>query len=424
MDKTDEKMKTFCPLPWTHISAGPEGKGRICCDGYEWLKNGSNNVLWRKSENLRSYFNSESYKRTRVKMLKGERPRHCFYCFQQEDHGVKSMRLQFIDQYKEDIESMISSTHPDGSIDHPQITYIDMALGNKCNLKCRMCSPWNSYAIGKDWQKMGLLFNESGAKKIFEDKWYASDNSLRMIKEALPHVRAIFTTGGEPMIIKEHLSLLRMIAKEGHAHHICLRYNSNQTVIPEEIIELWRPFQAVDFNCSVEAYGALNDYIRYPSKWEKLEKNLFFLDKLSSERRGLNVYIHTTLQAYNVIKIPEFLSWLRRADFKSVHRFPFFIWVRIPQWLSPALLPEKMRREAGDKILESLREHEEFFLNYNPEHRGWSSQRIQILKEFCGMIKNSEEPGLSEFVEQTKKHDSLRGQSILRVLPEFQPFFS
>ena len=426
MNKTNKKLKTFCPLPWTHISANPDGGGRICCEGYEVLKNDrGQTALWKESKSLHSYFNSEDYKQLRLQMLNGERPKHCFHCFNQEDHGVRSMRLQYIDQYQSDIEEMIHSTKEDGSIDEPKITYIDMALGNKCNLKCRMCHPWASYIIGKDWQKMGQAYDEVSARKILEDKWYASPNTFQMLKEALPHVRAIFTTGGEPMLIKEHLQILEMIIEEGHAGHILLRYNSNQTVIPKKIVELWKHFKTVNFNCSIEAHGPLNNYIRYPSKWENLEKNIYLLDEISSENKHIEVYIHTTLQAYNLMRIPELLNYLRYADFKSMRRFPFFIWVKVPEWLSPSVFPKKMRNEITDNILDSLNEHEEFFLSYNSAHQGWSHQRIQILKEFCKMIKNddSQEKFFRQFVEKTNKHDSLRKQSVLDVLPELKTFF-
>ena len=427
MDKTDNRLKTFCPLPWNHISSNPSGGGRICCDGYEMLKNDQGKqALWKNSKSLHSYFNSQDYKKIRLEMLKGLRPSHCFHCFNQEDHGVKSMRLQFIDQYQSDIEEMIKRTNPDGSIDQPKINYIDMALGNNCNLKCRMCSPWNSYLIGKDWKKMGKPYDEVGAKKVLQDKWYASPNTFQMIKSALPDVRAIFTTGGEPMLIKEHLDILEMIIEEGHAHHILLRYNSNQTVIPKKIVQLWKHFQTVTFNCSIEAVGELNNYIRYPSKWEKLEKNIYFLDNLSYENKNIEIYIHSTLQAYNVTKIPELLNYLRHANFKSIGRFPFFILVRIPEWLSPAIFPKEKRNEIANKILESVKEHEDFFMNYNPAHRVWSYKRIQILKEFCEMIRNddTQEKHFEQFIKETKAHDALRKQSVLDALPELEIYFN
>ena len=427
MNKIDKKLKTFCPLPWNHMSVSPPGIGRICCEGFETLKDDQGqSALWKESKGIHSYFNSKNYKKVRLEMLNGERPSHCVHCFNQEDHGVRSIRLQYIDEYQSDIQNMIDSTNEDGSIDSPEIAYVDMSLGNKCNLKCRMCSPWNSYIIGKDWQKMDQFYDEARSKEILEDKWYATSNTFQMIKEALPHVRAIFTTGGEPMLIRDHFKILEMIIEEGHAGHILLRYNSNQTFIPKKIVDLWKHFKTVAFNCSIEGHGELNDYIRYPSKWQNLEKNIYFLDNLSSEYKHIEVYIHTTLQAYNVLKIPEFLSYLRYASFKSLYRFPYFIWVRIPEWLSPSLFPKEMRNKIADRILGSLNEHEKFFLNYNGTHQAWSRSRIQNLKEFCEMIRNdsTQEKYLNQFIEKTKKYDSLRRQSVLNVLPELKNHFS
>ena len=420
------RQGTFCPLPWNHISAQSQGVGRICCEGVETLKNNKGRpVLWKKSNSLISYFNSEDYKTIRKQMLKGERPIHCKHCFHQEDHGAKSMRLHFLDQYESDIDRMIKNTNGDGSIDRPEIVYVDMALGNLCNLKCRMCHPHASYIIGKDWQKMGKPYDEAEAKQMRHDKWFFSSNTLDMLKEALPHIRAIFTTGGEPMLVKEHLQILEMIIKEGHAGHITLRYNSNQTVIPEKIIKLWRCFKNVTFNCSVEAVGPLNNYIRHPSKWEKLEKNIYFLDQLSHSYPNIEIHIHTTFQAYNVLKIPDFLHWLKISDFKKLYRFPFFIWVRDPKWLSPAVFPYDMRCRISNIILNSLEEHEDFFLSYNKTHSTCIKQRIQVLKGFCNMIKNdnSQEKYLNLFIKETKKHDILRQQSVLDVLPELNDLF-
>ena len=94
--------------------------------------------------------------------------------------------------------------------------------------------------------------------------------------------------------------------------------------------------------------------------------------------------------------------------------------------LSSSVLPKKIRYEVTDRILESLNEHEEFFLNYNDSHYVWTRERIRIFKEFCEMIKNdhTREKYFNQFIEETKKHDSLRKQSVLDVLPELTAYFS
>ena len=425
-------LKTFCPLPWMHLSARSDGLGRLCCKAHEFpLKNDKGQLVsWKHSHGIHSYFNSEEYKKIRLQMLRGEQPSHCVSCFEQESHGGHSQRQAALNEYgthKRIIDSLIKNTNSDGSIDHPQFLYLDMTLGNKCNLKCRMCHPWSSYIIGQDWKKMGKSFGEEEVKRILQDKWYSSPGFFIFFRSVLPFTREINTTGGEPFLIKEHFTILKMIVEEGHADHISLRYNTNYTVVPDELVRLWKSFRKVTVNCSVEAFGELNDYIRYPSKWNQLEKNMYYLDDLAVQNPHINILIHTTLQAYNILRIPEFLYWLRQVDFKAVYRFPGLDLVQSPAWLHPGVYPQKLRCEIADKVLASVDRHENFFLNYNGDsYHEHSSERIQILREFTEMIRrdSSQEKHFETFVKETKAHDALRNQSVTQVLPELEPFFS
>ena len=58
-----------------------------------------------------------------------------------------------------------------------------------------------------------------------------------------------------------------------------------------------------------------------------------------------------TLQAYNVMRIPDLLNYLSVVNFKNIIRFPFFILVKLPECLAPSILPRKIRPEIVDKIL-------------------------------------------------------------------------
>ena len=423
-------LKTFCPLPWMHIMAKPNGAGELCCKSGRFLKDSKGQrIFWKNVRSLHSYFNSEDYKKVRLQMLNGERPDSCSPCFHQEDYGVRSKRQQALYRYgssKKIINSLVESTNPDGSIDQPHILYLDMALSNKCNLRCRMCTPWNSHLIGQDWEKMKKTFDGKSIRKIAQDKWYSSSNCVHLIHETLPSLQVMHITGGEPLLLKEHLQMLEMIVEKGHADHILLRYNTNQTIIPDKVVSLWKFFKEVEINCSIEAFGKLNDYIRYPSKWSKLEKNMYYLDELSFQNPHIRIYIHTTVQVYNVLGIPKFLNWLRKADFKALYRFPYFIWVRTPEWLCPGVYPKNFRNKIIDKILESLDLHEDFFLNYNKgAHYDYSRDKMKILRGFSEMIRqdSSQEKHFETFIKETKAHDVLRNQSVTRVLPELKPFF-
>ena len=424
-------LKTFCPLPWMHLSTRSDGVGRLCCKAHNFpLKNNKGQLVsWKRSHDVHSYFNSETYKKIRLQMLRGEWPSHCISCFDQEKNGGHSQRQAALNEYgtyKKIIDFLIENTHSDGSIDHFRFLYLDMTLGNQCNLKCRMCHPWSSYLIGQDWKQMGKVFGEEEVKKLLQDKWYSSPGFFRFIRSALPFASAINTTGGEPFLIKEHLQILEMVVEEGHADHILLRYNTNYTVIPDALVRFWKFFKRVEINCSVEAFGKLNDYIRYPSKWRKLEKNMYYLDDLAFHNPHIKIYIHTTLQVYNVLRIPEFLDWLRQVNFKAVYRVPHLDLVQDPKWLYPGVYPKSFRNEIANKILESVDQHEKFFLNYNQgAHRGYSKEKMKVLKKISEMIRrdSSQEKHFETFIKETKAHDALRNQSVIHVLPELKPFF-
>ena len=428
-------LKTFCPLPWMHISINSSGKGRICSVSHKYLKDVSNEpISYENFTNMSSYFNSKDYKKIRLQMLNSKRPFHCSYCFYQEDYGVKSIRQKLIDKYQSNINHLVSHTDKNGRINNPRILYLDMDLENKCNLKCRMCSPENSHSIGKDWLLMKKSPNKYNINSSLNSKWYMSSHFIDLMKTFLYSIKDIYIKGGEPMLIKEHFKILKIIIKEGHANHICLKYNSNCTTVPKNILNLWKHFKSIEFNCSLEGFGSLNDYIRYPSKWPKAEKNIYNLDEISNQNKNINVFIHTTFQAYNISRIPDLLLFLRLTHFKNIFRFPYFIWVKDPEWLSPMIYPHSFRNQIANKILKSLNHHEDFFLNYDKDskknklHKKWSHKRIKQLREFCKMIKGESsdqhhKKHFKRFIKETKAYDSLRNQSVFKVLPELRKIF-
>ena len=46
------------------------------------------------------------------------------------------------------------------------------------------------------------------------------------------------------------------------------------------MIEYWKDFKRVQLNCSIDAVGERDRYIRYPSNWKKVEENFDTLNKL------------------------------------------------------------------------------------------------------------------------------------------------
>ena len=149
------------------------------------------------------------------------------------------------------------------------------------------------------------------------------------------------------------------------------------------------------------------------------------MDNLASETKNIDLYIHTTVQAYNVAQIPKFLDFLLHEKFKNVRCFPYFIWVRWPEFLCPNVLPQNFRKTIALKIEQRIECYTHSLLERNPAHRSWYQEAIHILRGFCNMLKNepTHESNFKLFIKRTKQLDVLRNQSVIDALPELAPFF-
>ena len=88
---------------------------------------------------------------------------------------------------------------------------------------------------------------------------------------------------------------------------ICLDYNTNLTVLPERALKLWKHFGKVNLGVSVDGLKDVNDYIRFPSRFETIEENLH---KISSFESNIRFWITSTVQALNLEEVPRLISWI------------------------------------------------------------------------------------------------------------------
>ena len=85
--------------------------------------------------------------------------------------------------------------------------------------------------------------------------------------------------GGEPLLIHQHYDFLNELVERGRAPFVTLEYNTNLSIVPEKALKLWEHFKKVKLGVSLDGVGPINDYIRHPSKWSVMERNLLKIDK-------------------------------------------------------------------------------------------------------------------------------------------------
>ena len=400
---------TYCALPWMHLYANEMGEIHPCCVSTEKGKpahdsSGNAYRVYRDGD-LERAWNSPYMTTIRRQMLSGQRPEKCAKCYENEDHGSYSYRQGMNSRFAEWVGKNRADARSDGTADF-EITFMDLRLGNLCNLRCRMCSPISSKSLIAEWLEIrGLPPDSTAADQWRNVNWFEDESFWGVLSRHLPSLERLHFAGGEPLIIPQMYTFLEKIVATGHANKITLSYNTNMTTLPDRVFPLWKQFKSVNVMCSIDGYGAVNDYIRDPSKWDKIAANLMKLDALAPEH-GVQASINTTVQIYNVLNLPQLLNFMA-TTFKHINITPDIKPLTFPPYFSIQALPSRQKNLANEALLQFV-----------PKTQGLGS-RIQGLLSFMNAEDRSDL--FPEFLRVTAIYDRKRGQSVFEVIPELKP---
>ena len=444
------KHSAFCPLPWIHQDINNNGEIRLCCPssvskGRGVLKKEDGSIYNSAVDDLESARNSPTLKKIRSEMLKGRSPSACIRCRQEEAAGVQSRRLQKAECWKNIIsfEKAGKLTDKDGSINPSEIPVVDydLRLGNHCNLKCRMCGPSSSDSWYSDFVKISNsnIFQDHDTKiRLVKNKnnvwqaegahydWFLSPMFWESIKKTASEIRQVHIVGGEPLLIDRHWDILKIIIKYGSPEDTVIEYNSNLTFLPKKVYELWKPFKKIQIGASIDGYGAVNNYIRYPSRFEKIEKNLEVLDKSFD---NIQIWISTTVSVYNIFHLPELIEWKLKKRFLKVNyektsHNPLITahLLHVPSFLNIKALPKSYKDQVKTKFGLFLRDFPDFL-----EEVGVSSEESVRLnfsaqKLLGGYVNYMNLGDLSHLIpvfrRYTESLDKIRNEKLQDILPE------
>ena len=230
----------------------------------------------------------------------GELPDDCMYCKNSEKDSGTSRRVERYNSFAKNNEFPIKI----------QLEKLDYNCDNICNLKCITCTGGYSSAWLEDEVKLGLRqtsnIKRTNTNNLFENLDISQLNS-------------VYFSGGEPLMTKDHINVLNGIVENGVPDNISISYSSNGTFFPtQEIIELWKKFKKVQINFSIDAVGAVFEYIRYPANWKSVEQNLLEYKKL--EIPNFEVGILATIGVHNILYYDELYNWCINNNYNiSVH---------------------------------------------------------------------------------------------------------
>ena len=170
-------------------------------------------------------WNSEFMKKLRRTMLQGGRPPECATCWRTRiprrtrARAMEQNRLRGLDNV-EKVAKLLAGTSPDGHAPM-NIRFIDIRLGNRCNLRCRMCSPHSSRLMIEEFCEIERKDpQEPWIQNYLTFDWYKEKEAWEKLEPHLTNLDRLHFAGGEPLIIKEGFEFLRRIIRTGNAKNI------------------------------------------------------------------------------------------------------------------------------------------------------------------------------------------------------------
>jgi MoaA/NifB/PqqE/SkfB family radical SAM enzyme len=388
----------FCVLPWVSLEASPIGTVRPCCLADDEIVD-SNSVKFNlKSANFRDIQNSEYMYQLRQAFLAGRRPATCRKCWSEEDAGRTSKRMHTLDRLKH----MGIST--EWTQEAKPLMFLDLKLGNICNLKCRICGSWSSssFAVEEIANSVDAHSKNSFAYQMLKAGRWPRENTQfwNQIDQCLEDIRYIEFTGGEPFMIEEHFDMLQGMVDRGIAHQVEIHYNTNGTQYPERGEQIWRHFKTVEIAFSLDDVGARFEYQRSNAVWAQVCENLNQFRDLREIHSNIRLQICTTVSVFNVYYIDQVADWIT----KNRRSFNFVYWNMLHEiwYFSIASLPRTVK-SALALHLNTCNPPEEFAGEFG---------------RIVDFMNNGESTDGSAMLAAMRQLDQRRGQNLAETMPE------
>lgn len=223
---------TKCAAFWQHTNIRSGGRIYPCCR--------FKTPIAQFDGDLSNVIHSQEYKELRELSSAGEKIHGCEKCYYEESIQHKSLRQEFNEKY---------------STEFIDLKYLEIGLDNLCNLTCDGCnSEFSTSWIAKEIKLKGKA-----------DYGYRTVGEINNIPEELTEILFL---GGEPLITKAHLDLLKKIEVP---QNVKITYNTNAMFTPDqECIDMFDKFLKVKFIVSIDGVGSVAETVRGGTKWNQV----------------------------------------------------------------------------------------------------------------------------------------------------------
>jgi molybdenum cofactor biosynthesis enzyme MoaA len=349
----DINKQTFCAAPWFAMRNQNSGEFRVCCEHDIESSEFNGKTIYNSDDSLESWMNSDYQKYLREQLNNGVKVTECRKCWDREDSGLISLR--------QNINSMITNNR-DTDLDNTWIPvyfknkkdYVndllliaDIKINNVCNFSCAMCNARDSSLIYNEWasqpnNEFVSEYTDNNPDYFIEIKQaYQLKNGIQVLDEVLKNpIKFLKILGGEPLLNSKLIKRLTEIP-ESHRKKIDLVFITNGSVDLVDISQQLQGFNRICYTISTEATGNIQDYIRRGSNWIEIEKNIDNLLKYKQTSSvDLDIEIHTTIQALNILYYADLRTWCKDRNLKHTITV-----LQVPEYLSLSVVNEELKQQ-------------------------------------------------------------------------------
>lgn len=373
-----------------------DGKFTPCCIANEaYLKDDEGNVMSVLTTTFQEALNSPTLKKLKKDFENDIKSPECNGCWVLEDSGVESKRIR-------DNQRVSHLTLPEN-----EIHFLELNMGNICNLSCRICNVYSS----SNWKKehKSVLNPDMSTETLNEITRSCSlpfsDESLVWdeIEKNISTVKILDLYGGEPMLMKKQWNILEKcvindIAKDKYVH-----FNTNGTIFKEEYFEILKNFELSDISFSIDGVGDKFNYLRYGANWDEVKKNILLWLEKTKDLKNFKFHICYTVSIMNVLDFNEVAAFAIENNIRIHCNF-----LSQPKYYSIINIPEQIKPDVENYINESY----ENLPIKNDEIKEQFKNIIQYLKS-----GESFENDWTSFIHINHLLDESRNQTFKEVFP-------
>jgi len=325
----------FCSLPFLHSCVFPDGAAIPCCVNHEYEYGNTNKDLYsdifsNKNDKLiefrRQFLNSDTL------------PDSCSACKSNSFGNQDTYRSNMNNFLKAELEKF---TTEEELLNNENYYSYDIRFSNLCNLRCHYCGPQESSRIAEEWTNLyNWPMDKVLVKNVNDDN---VDDFFEFFENNIQNIRKVYSCGGEPILLKEHYTILDLLLKHGVENQVELLYNSNLTHLSlgnKNILDYWKKFPNVLINVSVDAGWDQFEYIRDGGKWNDIYNNL---KTIVETLPHVVLQLSPVITFWNMLHFPRLYKFL--IDEKLIKRSHLQIQpVNGIDWMHPSILPADIKQ--------------------------------------------------------------------------------